>query len=62
MFYDSKDNIVVMSEDKLAVVQGLEGYIVAESGNALLICKKEEEQHIRQMVNDITVKYDGKYN
>ncbi len=61
LFYDSKENIVVMPKGKLAVVQGLDGYIVAESDDALLICKKEEEQRIRQMVNDITVKFDGKY-
>ena len=32
---------------KLAVIQGLEDYIVAESGNVLLICKKNEEQRIK---------------
>lgn len=61
LFYESKDNIVVMSPEKLAVVQGLDGYIVSEADNVLLICKKEEEQRIRQMVNDVTVKFDGKY-
>lgn len=27
-------------KDKLVVVQDLEGYLVAEQGNALLICKR----------------------
>lgn len=61
-FYQSKDNIVVLPEDKLAVIEGLEGYIVVESDNALLICKKEDEQSIRQFVNDLTQRFDGKYN
>jgi mannose-1-phosphate guanylyltransferase len=61
LYYESKNNIVAMPKDKLAVIHGLDGYIVAESDNVLLICKKEDEQHIRQFVNDVKVKFDGKY-
>jgi mannose-1-phosphate guanylyltransferase len=59
--YNSTNNIVTVSENKLAVIEGLDGYIVAETDDVLLICKKEEEQKIRQVVNDITVKYNGEY-
>jgi mannose-1-phosphate guanylyltransferase len=38
------------------VIHGLNGYIVVDSGNVLLICKKEEEQKIKQFVNDIKIK------
>ncbi len=62
LFYNSKGNIVTLESGKLAVVQGLEGYIVAESDDVLLICKQEDEQQIRQFVNDAAVKYDNKYN
>jgi len=34
----------------------LKGYIVAESGNVLMICKKEDEQEIRQFVIDAQLK------
>lgn len=61
-FYESEDNIVVLPKDKLAVIQDLKGYIVAESDNVLLICKMEEEQRIRQFVNDMNIKFDGKFN
>jgi mannose-1-phosphate guanylyltransferase len=61
-FYQSKGNIVALPENKLAVIQDLEGYIVAESDNVLMICKLEDEQNIRQYVNDADVKYGGKYN
>jgi len=61
-FYESEDNIVVLPSEKLAVIQDLKGYIVAESDNVLLICKREDEQRIRQFVNDINVKFDGKYS
>ncbi len=61
-FYDSKNNIVTLEPGKLAVVQGLDGYIVAEADNVLLICKQEDEQQIRQFVNDAGVRFDNKYN
>jgi mannose-1-phosphate guanylyltransferase len=59
--YDTKDCMVNAPKDKLVVLQGLEDYIVIDSGESLLICKKEEEQKIRQFVNDIQSKYGDKY-
>ncbi|MFH2142159.1 MAG: mannose-1-phosphate guanylyltransferase [Bacteroidota bacterium] len=56
LLYDAKNCIVNMPLEKLVVIQGLEDYIVVESENVLLICKKEEEQQIRQFVNDIKIK------
>lgn len=61
-FYESANNIVALPADKLAVIHDLEGYIVVESDNVLLICKMEDEQRIRQFVNDVNVRFDGKYN
>ncbi len=62
MFYESKNNIVALPKGKLAVIEDLEGYIVAESDDVLLICKQENEQEIRQYVKDAKIKYEGKYN
>lgn len=61
-FYESENNIVALPAEKLAVIQDLDGYIIAESDNVLLICKLENEQRIRQFVNDSNVKFEGKYN
>ncbi len=61
LYYDSKDNVVAMPEGKLAVIQGLNDYIVAETDNVLLICPKAEEQKIRQFVNDTQVKIGKEY-
>lgn len=55
MLYDSKNCIVNVSKEKLAVIQGLHDYIVVEADNTLLICKKEDEQQIRNFVNDVKV-------
>lgn len=61
MFFDSSENVVALPEGKLAVIQGLDNYIVAEADGVLLICKKEEEQRIKQFVADTKLKYDDKY-
>lgn len=61
MFFDSSENVVTLPAGKLAVIQGLEGYIVAEADGVLLICKKEEEQRIKQFVTDVKLKYGEKY-
>jgi mannose-1-phosphate guanylyltransferase len=45
---DSKNCIVHTTEERRVVVQGLDGYIVAEKNNTLLICKLSEEQKIKQ--------------
>lgn len=44
--------MVVLPKGKLAVIDGLEGFLIAESDNVLLICRKDEEHAIRKYVND----------
>ena len=55
MLYDTNKCIVNVPKDKLVVLQGLEDYIVVEEDDTLLVCRKEDEQQIRQMVNDVKV-------
>ena len=59
--YDSRNNIIVLPSGKLAVVAGLEGYLVAESDNVLLICKKDEESAIRKYVTDVQLRFGEEY-
>jgi len=61
MLYDSQNCIVSMPKDKLVVLQGLDGYIVVESNNTLLVCKKEDEQKIKEFVTDIRIEKGEKY-
>ncbi|MDO9633457.1 MAG: mannose-1-phosphate guanylyltransferase [Paludibacter sp.] len=61
LFYESSENIIALPHDKLAVIEGLSGYLVAESDNVLLICKKDNESRIRQFVNDAVVSFDGAF-
>ena len=50
--FDTHDCIIHTTEEKKAVVQGLDGYIVAEKNGTLLICKLSEEQRIKQFSED----------
>ena len=61
MIYNSKDNMIVLPQGKLAVVEGLDGYLIAESDNVLLICKKGEEHVIRKYVNDAQIMLGDDY-
>lgn len=61
LLYNSSSNIVVLPKGKLAVIDGLDGYLVAESDNVLLICKKDEEHSIRKFVNDAQLKMGEDY-
>ena len=61
MLYDSSNCIINMPKDKVVVLQGLNDYIVVESENILLICRKKDEQQIRQFVNDVMLEKGEKY-
>lgn len=39
--------VIHTPSERKVVIQGLDNYIIAESDNTLLICKKEDEQHIK---------------
>ena len=62
LFYEAKGNVVTLEPGKLAVVQGVDDMIIAEQKGVLLVCKKAEEQRIKQFVADAQVKFEGKYN
>ena len=61
MVYKSKNNIVVLPKDKVAVIDGLDGYLIAEADGVLLICKKDEEHAFRKYVNDAQIKFGDEY-
>lgn len=57
MFEQSRNNIVKLSDGRMAVISGLDGFIVAEHGNVLLICPKEDSSaRVRKYVNEMLVK------
>ena len=52
-FHEAKGNIVVLEPGKKAIVQGVDDMIIAEEKGALLVCKKAEEQRIKQFVSEL---------
>ena len=48
-----RDSIIRVESDKQIIIQGLNNFIVVDTKNALLICKKDDEQKIKEFVNDI---------
>lgn len=61
MLYDTSNCIVNMPREKVVVLQGLTDYIVVESEEVLLVCRKTDEQNIRQYVNDVMLEKGEKY-
>jgi mannose-1-phosphate guanylyltransferase len=58
MLYKAENNIVALSDpNRLVVIQGLKDYIVAESGNVLLICEKEKESFIKNYIADAQIRF-----
>ena len=61
MLYDCRDNFIRGNKEKLIVVQGLEGYLVADFEDVLLICKKQDSATIKNFLLDIKSNKDEKY-
>ena len=46
--FDCSNCLVHVASEKTVVVEGLDGYIVAESKDKLLVCRLSQEQHIKE--------------
>lgn len=46
--YETRNCVIHTTQEKRVVVLGLDGYIVAEKNNTLLICRLSEEQRIKE--------------
>ena len=61
VMFDSTKNIVHTSGDKLVLLQGLDDFIVVDTDDALLVCKKENEQNIKEYLSEIKRNKGDKY-
>lgn len=61
--YNAKGNVIKLSnENKAIVIDGLENYIIVDTENALLICPRENDQLIKDYVQDLkTLKKGEKF-
>lgn len=53
MIFDASKNMVHVDHNKLVLIQGLEDFIIVDTKDALLICKKENEQEIKQYLTEV---------
>ena len=62
LFEHAKNNIVKLPHGRFAVINGLDGYIVAEQGNVLLICPKEDSSAlIRKYLGEVQLRKGDQY-
>lgn len=50
--FETNNCIIHTTQEKKVIVQGLDGYIVAENDDTLLICRLSEEQRIKQFTDE----------
>lgn len=65
LFYEAKGNIVSMDgepSEQLVVVQGIDDCIVAHSEGVLLICKRDQEQRIKEFIGQASLCYSKKFD
>ena len=62
MLENCRGNIVKLPKGHIGIINGLDGYIVAEQGDVLLICKKSDSSSlIRKYVNEVGIRYGEEY-
>lgn len=59
---NAHNNIIKLPKGRLAVVSDIDGYIIAEEDNVLLVCKKEDSSaRIRRLINEIQMRKGDKF-
>jgi mannose-1-phosphate guanylyltransferase len=59
--FDTHNSMISAPANKLLVLQGLEDFIVVDTDDVLLICKKEKEQHVKEFLSEVKRKKGEKY-
>ena len=59
---DCRNNIIKLPKDRLGVFNGLEGFIVVEHDNVLMICKKGDSSAlVKKYANEVQIKYGDEF-
>ncbi|MBR1688560.1 MAG: mannose-1-phosphate guanylyltransferase [Prevotella sp.] len=62
MLEEAHGNVIKLAPGRLGVINGLDGYIIAEKDNVLLICKKGDSSAlVRKYVNEVQIKYGEEF-
>jgi mannose-1-phosphate guanylyltransferase len=58
---DTQNCIVTLPNNKVALIQGLDNYIIVDDNDVLLICRRDDEQHIRDYVDAVREKHGERF-
>ncbi len=61
MVFDATHNMVHVPNNKLVLLQGMNDYIIVDTDDVLLICKRDKEQEIKQYVAEVKRNKGDKY-
>lgn len=57
----SSNNVVSVSDEKAVIVNGLDGYLIAENEDVLVICPNDNPTTVRRLADEVMVKLGEKY-
>lgn len=60
-YYNSRNNLVSAAPDKVVILQDLEGYLVNDTEDVLVICKKDEDDDFKKFRTNVMLKHGEKY-
>ena len=60
-FYNCHNNLVSAAEGKLVILQDLEGYLINDTEDVLVICKREEDDDFKKFRNNVLLKHGEEY-
>lgn len=58
---DCTNNYIKSDHEKLVVLQGLDGYLVADFDDVLLVCEKDKEANFKNYINEVRAKKGEKF-
>jgi mannose-1-phosphate guanylyltransferase len=59
--FDVENTMISSEENKLLVLQGLEDFIVVDTKDVLLVCKKDKEQQVKEFLAEVKKKKGDRY-
>ena len=57
LLYSCHNNLLNINSDKVVILQDLEGYMVVENDNIIMVCKKDDPAFVRRIMNDAQMKF-----
>ncbi|GIV34931.1 MAG: mannose-1-phosphate guanylyltransferase [Chitinophagales bacterium] len=61
LLFDTDNSLIIAPENKLVVLQGLDGYFVIDTADALLVCKNDQEQKIKDIIATVKKEHGEKF-